>query len=732
MNRLPNVVPDRNEFPLAIRPPQPETGAPPTPGDIMGMLRRRLLMITTLFLLFSALSVAGFFLWWTYFPGFQGECLIECISNIPETELSLEQERLKQDEHERFVQTQATLLKSPRVLSEALKVNAVRETGWFQSVRTKNEEPLIRLDEDLSAAPIRGTNLLRVAIECRNPDDPATIVNEVVNQWYHDVKKRAAEEYTNTQLEQANKDQDEVERRIAAMRERVKEIAQRLPAGAMRNPAANIVAMQVLQYGEQVSKLELELAQLDQYRQIYSDPDGGPITAEDRAIVEQDPQVAELARAVFVLEQRRASDLEVFGPEHKEVRQTDAQLKAAIEKLEELRRAKLRERKADIREAANTAFSNTQHALLIARENLAKAEATLHDQDRLMFDYYELQGQLGKELRYEEELVDYIRGLERVKGQQTAVRVNIAQPAIKPLERSSPTILVLPFGVFLSLLLATALGLAVELLDKSVRTSQDITRHLDLAMLGAVPHTDDEEVPIEQVETAVRDKPRSMVAEAFRRIRTNLQFSAPPERQRSVVVTSPQPEDGATTVAVNLALAAAQAGRRVLLVDANLRRPRLATLFRQVPPEGLSNVLIGQASVQSSAAKTDHPLLDVLGSGPIPPNPAELLGGQHWRNFLAEAAKQYDQVIIDSPPVLLASDSTVLATSVDGVVLVVRAKRDSRGVARRALTQLSDVGAHIFGAVLNAAQVARGGYYRKQLRAYYDYQPGAESAGEQR
>jgi capsular exopolysaccharide synthesis family protein len=687
------------------------------------MLRRRMVMIVTLFILFTGMTIAGFVLWWTKFPGYQGECLIECISNIPETELSLEQERLKQDEHERFVQTQATLLKSPRILGEALKVNAVRETEWFRKVREAGEEPLIRLDKELSAGPIRGTNLLRVAIECRDPDDPPAIVNEVVNQWYHDVKKGAAEEFTNVRLEQANREKDDVKREITGLRERIREIAQQLPAGALRNPGMNIVAMQVLQYGEQVSRQELELAQLDQYRKMYSDPDGGPVTAEDRAIVEQDPQVAELARLVFVLEQRRASDSEVFGAEHKEVRQLDAQLHAANEKLEELRRSKLRERKADIREAANTAYANSQYGLFISRENLAKAEATQHDQDRLMFDYYDLSSNLSRALQYEQELTERVRGLERVKAQQTALRVNIAQPAIKPLERSSPTILVVPFGVFMSLVMAVGLALALELLDKSVRTSQDITRHLDVAMLGAVPHTDDEEVPIDQVETAVRDKPRSMVAEAFRRIRTNLQFSAPVERQRSLVITSPQPEDGATTVAVNLALAVAQGGRRVLLVDGNLRRPRLGEMFKQVPREGLSNVLIGQGSVQALAAKTDHPLLDVLGSGPIPPNPAELLGGQHWRTFLAEAAKQYDQVIIDSPPVLLASDSTVLATGVDGVILVVRAKRDSRGVARRALTQLSAVNAHLFGAVLNAAQVARGGYYRKQLRAYYDYQP---------
>jgi capsular exopolysaccharide synthesis family protein len=245
-------------------------------------------------------------------------------------------------------------------------------------------------------------------------------------------------------------------------------------------------------------------------------------------------------------------------------------------------------------------------------------------------------------------------------------------------------------------------------------------------MLGLIPHTDDEEVAIERIETAVRDVPRSMVAEAFRRTRTNLQFSAPAESQRSIVVTSPRPDDGKTTVACNLAMAVAQGGRRVLLVDANFRRPRLTHIFENSPDKGLSNLLIGDGTLSSSAVQTNVPMLDLLGSGPTPPNPVELLNSEPARALLVEAIGKYDQVIIDTAPVLLASDALVLGPAVDGVILVVRAKLNSRGIARRACGLLTDVGAHLFGAVLNAAQVTRGGYFREQLRAYYDYQADVE------
>lgn len=696
------------------------------------MLRRRLVAAVVLFLLFAALAVGGFVAWWVYLPGYRSEALVECISNIPHAELTPEQERLRQDEHERFVLTQARLLKSPTILEEVLKLAVIRETRWFQSIelrRWKNpSQHLIELIDDVGAAPVRGTNFLRVWMECRDPTDPKVIVNAVVGQWYDAVKERTAKEFADDALDAARDEQTALDDEIEEGRDQLRSIARRLPAGAWQQGATSMAHEQVRQYAEQVALLRLELSQLEQYRTVYNDPEGVAVTAEDRAIVELDPQVAELTRTLLVLEQQRAADAKVFGSGHRVLKQLDAQIEAMDDKLAELRMEKLADRRADIREASNTAYDNTRYALFLAQENLAKAEAVLQDQDRLLFDYRNFEEENTRRMEYAQELGDYIKSLERIKTQRTAIRVNISQPATDPLERSSPSLFLLPIGIIGALGLSLVIVLGLELLDTSVRTSQDVARHLDVAMLGLVPHTDDEEVVIERVETAVRDAPRSMVAEAFRRIRTNLQFSSPAERQRSIVITSPRPEDGKTAVACNLAMAVAQGGRRVLLVDANFRRPGIHQVFENVPTKGLSNLLIGDGTLASCAVRTDVPGLDVLGSGPTPPNPAELLGGETWQAFLKEAMSKYDQLIIDSAPVLLASDALVIGAAVDGVILVVRANVNSRGVARRACGLISDVGAHMFGAVLNAAQVTRGGYFREQLRAYYDYQAETEAS----
>ena len=188
MTTLPSTIQDRIALPAMPRPLPPEAGLGGlTATDILAMLRRRVVLIFFLFILFSAMAVGGFVLWWFKFPGYRSESLIECITNIPETEISLEQQRMREDEHDRFVQTQAMLLKSPSILFSTLQVNAVRDTEWYKSIESHNKsgawrkkEPLLELDEDLTASPVRGTNFLLVAIECHDPDDPAVILKNVV------------------------------------------------------------------------------------------------------------------------------------------------------------------------------------------------------------------------------------------------------------------------------------------------------------------------------------------------------------------------------------------------------------------------------------------------------------------------------------------------------------------------------------------------------------------------
>lgn len=203
-------------------------------------------------------------------------------------------------------------------------------------------------------------------------------------------------------------------------------------------------------------------------------------------------------------------------------------------------------------------------------------------------------------------------------------------------------------------------------------------------------------------------------AEAYRTLRTNLIFSQAVQSLKTIVVTSASPGEGKTTTAANLAVTFAQQGMRVLLVDCDLRRARLHKMFNVPREPGLTELILDHEVPTEVIRGTPVENLSVLTSGTLPPNPSELLGGPRMERVLEVLREQFDMIVLDSPPLLAASDASVLGTKTDGVLLVVRAGQTERGAAQQAVQQLAVVGARVVGAVLNDpdAKVPQyGGYY---------------------
>ena len=206
--------------------------------------------------------------------------------------------------------------------------------------------------------------------------------------------------------------------------------------------------------------------------------------------------------------------------------------------------------------------------------------------------------------------------------------------------------------------------------------------------------------------------PRSVAAEAYRTLRANLQFTSLDREVRTILVTSAGEGDGKTTVVANLGVALAESGKRVLLVDADLRRPGVHRLFDLPLTPGLSNLLLEEEPDLAPVA-TAVPGLFVLPAGDPPPNPGEFVASARLTRLLGRARANFDYVLIDTPPVSLVADAAVLAPATDGVLLVVSAGRTKRDLARRAKEQLDNVGAHLLGVVLNNAKL------EKSLKAYH-------------
>jgi capsular exopolysaccharide synthesis family protein len=273
----------------------------------------------------------------------------------------------------------------------------------------------------------------------------------------------------------------------------------------------------------------------------------------------------------------------------------------------------------------------------------------------------------------------------------------------------------LVFSAFLGILLGLGLALGLEKLDDSVKSPDELTTRFQLPVLGLIPairaatKVGSEAVPLNRLVSHA--DPRSVVAEAYRSLRTNLSFARAQSAARTLVLTSPGPADGKSTTATNLAITFAQQAQRVLLVDADLRRAVLDKTFQLPRSPGLTEVIVGAATIDDSIHATSVENLHVMVSGQLPPNPSELLGSPRMREVLAELRERFDVVLFDSPPLLAVTDAAVLSTLVDGVILVVRMGTTARAAVRRATSHLRAVHSRVLGAVLNDVDFTSGSYY---------------------
>ena len=316
------------------------------------------------------------------------------------------------------------------------------------------------------------------------------------------------------------------------------------------------------------------------------------------------------------------------------------------------------------------------------------------------------------------EFVEFVPSLESVaEGEPPAVKVTVVSPAETPAVPVSPQpTRNITVGLILGLLTGFGLAVARRTLDTTVKSSGQTEEISGAPTLGAVG-----------LDVTAGKKPlidpatRGPRVEAFRKIHANLQFLDVDRPHRAILVTSAVPNEGKSVTACNLAITLAEAGKRVIVIDADLRRPSIATYLGLPNGAGLTSVLLGTATVGESTQVWGGDLFTALTSGPIPPNPTTLLGSEQLRCLLADLRTAYDVVIVDSPPVLPVADAAVLAAACDGVAVVVRYGKTRREQLRGTVQALSNAGVPILGTVLNLAPPERS--------AYYDYrtEPGDET-----
>ena len=741
--------PRMNGVPAHAGPPGPggsplSSGAPGqgmNAGDIVRVLRTNLWLILLFLLVFGT---GGFFLnryLAQHYPKFTAGGLVQVKQHkIFDPLLTL---RNMQDDNSPMAMElagQATRMMDDSLWTKVLTNPAaeIRKTEWFQSFGLKNEitgktEPDIAaaksdLADNFQVLPSGASNLIKVMMTTRVPRDARVIVQDIVDQHLKEQQTIGSNETYQTSSQLQNKhDQlsakvQDLTRSISTRRSKLGDEGEKTGFGSR-----SIKEQEVAQLVK--DKAQMELAhdamkkQLDDLQQQVAQGLTPP-AAEEAA--EADPRVQGYRQRLDEIDQNVEVMSKDYGPDHIIMVSLARQRAAMQTKLDE-RMAEVKLTATDRQLASaksNEEASGARLDKLIEQLTAARADlnALTEELAKMLIAQAELDQQRAMLNQVDESLSTITSSRNR---NQNLADVSWASTPTTPDSRSFPKLkTTMAAALFLGLALSLGIAFLRELTDTSVRSPRDIARVGQMNLLGMIPHEDDDPqaagVPMTQV---IARAPTSIIAEQFRQVRTRLQQAANLDTVRTILITSPSPGDGKTVAACNLAGGLALNGRRILLVDANFRKPAVHTAFKLPNDEGgLAAVLRSVGNFETAVQATDVPNLDVLVSGPKPSNPTELLESQLFHEFVDRALEEYDHVIFDSGPMLFVSETVALAPRVDGVITVVRARANSRGLLGRLRDSLKQLKADHLGVVLNAVRAQVGGYYNRNIKTYYAYQ----------
>jgi capsular exopolysaccharide synthesis family protein len=587
-------------------------------------------------------------------------------------------------------------------------------------------DPVARLQGMIRVEPVKDSRIVRLAVEDTDRERAALIANAYGEAYIeHTLDKkldttRAASLWLADQLDDLKKKLESSEVGLHHFK-RENDILT-----ASFEDKQSISSQRLLALNDALTKARTRRAELESRRRTLAEAKkravaGDPAAFDSVAAVAQSVLVGQLKLRLVALTEEREELASRYLPQH-------PRLLAVEERLAEISRTVDRET-GKIVAALDNEFreaSDTEQQL-VALIDGAKREA--FEVNKREIDYVKLKREQENNQRLYDLVLQRLKDAE-LTGMLRTSTVQLLDAALVPSIPVKPNRkVVMILSIILGLLGAVSLALFFEYLDNTVKTHDDVERYLQLPFLGIVPSIHEkgqEQLPVAERgrnrDLHAHRRPKSSVAECIRSVRTNLLFMTPDKPLKRLLITSSGPQEGKTTVAVNLAIAFSQAGSRVLLVDTDMRRPRIHRAFGLPNDAGVSSLMLQSARLEDVVKETAVPNLFLLPCGPIPPNPAELIHTERFKKLLLELDAKYDRVIFDSPPVAAVTDALILSGDVDGVVLVAKAGRTVREVAMRTRQSLADVNARLFGMVLNDLDLERRGYgyyYYYQKYGYY-------------
>jgi capsular exopolysaccharide synthesis family protein len=583
------------------------------------------------------------------------------------------------------------------------------------------------------------TSLIDIRYSHTDPQVAAKVVNAIADTYVYAnlEKKMETNSSTGTFLQ----------KRIAELQQQIRTDEERLVNYARNNqiisldPNQNTVVERLAGLNRQLLEAENERKTAEATFKAASAPGAAEALAEGDA-----KQISELDGKLNELRQKRVQLLVEATEEAPEVKEVDQQITELSTQLKDLRGRK----STNLLTILETRYNQTLTREAALRKSFEQQRAETLSQNEASINYRIIQ----QEIETNKTLLNSL--LQGAKENDVVIagkpnNISVVDYGLAPDSPVGPNRTRTVFmAFFLSIGLGVGLALFLEYLDDTVHSTEEVERGLHLPALAVIPSVGGGSAGNRLIDTSkalmkrngngvssakheellINVDSRSPLAEAYRHLRTSVLLSSAGHAPKSLLVTSSLPGEGKTTTAVNTAFSLAQTGASVVIVDADMRRPRLRSIFGVGHQLGLSSVLsssLSEDEILELVCRDEATGLGILTSGPIPPNPAELIGSDQMRHLLSALQGHFDHVIIDSPPVSSFTDGVLISTMVDGVLLVVQGGKSSRHIVRRSKQLLQDVGAKIFGVVLNNTEVQSHDYYYYQ-RYYSEKYYGAPEA----
>ncbi|TVQ61689.1 MAG: polysaccharide biosynthesis tyrosine autokinase [Phycisphaerales bacterium] len=726
----------------APRPPMP-TPRPPAQGpssttglqvtiDPVRLLKKYLWVFVAAGVIGVVLGVVGNIVLGRVAPVWRSTVIFQAFPPTTQIDQAMDGRTGNKDELERFMQTQAQVMTSPRVLETVVRNPRLLSEAptWAEpyvagdgnmDTRTAVRE----LSKDVRAAPMRGTEFIQLSMSYRDPAEATAIVGLVRGAYMSTFAQMSTtsrgEHQTSLQrlinegraqvrTLQTQRDQILVDEDIGTLDNRISESAQELQK-IVENLAS--IRLNVEAIEDQIAGFEAQLRA----------PGGVTYSDSLRETVNRDQEIRAIRQRIDGLDQMIASTRgRGIGEGHRDILVLQSQRAAAQDMLESTRERRLRDGFDAQVDGARRGLSQlrAQEAnLLERREDVNRRNNEL---TRLVRQISDLDSEIQ---RTQDSILDRengLRNIQAISAGRFADRIQVFQQERIPDARAFPRLIVIgPLSVFLVLGLTTGVIVLREILDQRVKSASDITLIPRARVVGVIPDASEDPSAPKNIATVFRDQPRGVLAESFRQTRSPLLKKMRQAGHKSLLVVPGMPESGATTVASNLALTFAASDHRVLLIDANMRRPALHRVFERGDHPGLADVLAGEATLDAAAQITNDENLHLLACGTDRLRVFERLGTQAMRDLLADARTKYDVVLVDVAPAVVSGDAGSLSNLCDASVLVVRALSEKRGLVARLCNELNESQGEFLGVLVNGVRSAAGGYLKRNIQATHKY-----------